>query len=115
MLLFLQTAHGFLGAAVAHDKSSSTSQLTMAWTLPNQPTFQPSWYQDCGNPTARRVVYDDLEMEDEEEFYISHFSDLYHYEVDSSSSTEQEVLPRGARLGRAARRAFQGLRNTLKP
>ena len=89
----------------------------MAWTLPNQPSFQPSWYQDCGNPTRRAVVYDD--MDDYDEFYVrgsvwAPSSSLVDT-TESSILPEQEVLPRGARIGRAARRALKGLRNTLRP
>ena len=87
----------------------------MAWTLPNPPTIQPSWYQQVDNPTERRVVYED---DDDEEFYVSSFttSDWSSlYDATDALVPEQEVLPRGARIGRAARRAFEGLRNTLRP
>ena len=125
MLLFLQASNGFLRVTSLeplhqqHQKPTSCSQLSMAWTLPNQPTFRPSWYQDCGNPTRRAVVYDDFE--DDDEFYVSNFQRVWGSSLSSTVDTtepsvsEQEVLPRGARIGRAARRALKGLRNTLRP
>jgi hypothetical protein len=116
MFLLLQGSHAFLGTTSLQEKPTSSSQLSMAWTLPSQPSFRPSWYQDCGNPTARRVVYDDIEDDD---FHVSNFawesSATNSASKTESSIPEQKVLPRGARIGRAARRAIQGLRNTLRP
>lgn len=110
MLLFLQMANAFQSTTTA---TKSSSQLSMAWTLPNQPSFQPTWYQDCGNPCLRQVVYDDDELLDDDMFYVANFGSDWSVPVDATE--EQEVLPRGARIGRVARRAVQGIRNTLRP
>lgn len=121
MLLLLQVSHGFLKPTklralhtTQEQKHTSSSQLSMAWTLPNQPSFQPTWYQEVGNPTRREVVYDDM-IDDDEEFYVSSFRTLSFDTTEPPMVPEQEVLPRAARIGRAARRAFKGLRNSLRP
>ena len=89
----------------------------MAWTLPTPtaltPSFRPTWYQDCPNPTARRVVYDDGLDGDEEPFAFSFSNYGLDEQTAATEPSTDEGLPRGARLGRVARRAIQGLRSTL--
>jgi hypothetical protein len=102
-------------------KRPSPSELSMAWTLPAhvKPNFKPTWYQDCGNPTVRRVVYDDDLYADEDsyEFSFHNYGNDWSINQDTSESSmpQQEAMPRGARIGRAARRAINGIRNTLRP
>ena len=88
----------------------------MAWSLPSPspPSFQPVWYQDCGNPCIRRVTYDD-NMDGDDEPYAFSFS-TSNYGLEESRDDIMYELPtlrRGTRLGRVARRAIQSLRNAL--
>ena len=66
LTLATTTVHGFGTVRQKTTAKSTTTQLSMAWTLPNNPSNNPksffrppTWYQDCGNPTARQVVYHD--------------------------------------------------------
>ena len=126
MLMFLLApapAHALLDA-IRPMKKPSPSVLSMVWTLPShvKPNFQPTWYQDCGNPTVRRVVYEDDLYDDDNHNYSYEFtfhnygSDWSsHQDTTQSSESQPETLPRGARISRAARRAINGIRNTLRP
>jgi hypothetical protein len=123
MLLLLNAAFpaSALLDAVRLVKRPSHSELSMAWTLPAhvKPNFQPTWYQDCGNPTVRRVVYEDdlYDYEDSYEFSFHNYGSDWssHQDTSKSSVPQQEVMSRGARISRAARRAINGIRNTLRP
>lgn len=116
-LFVLQAVHGFSNTEQSSSlKSTSTTQLNMAWTLPTPTklTFQPAWYQECGNPTIRRVVYDDYEDEEEQSYSFAFANyGLEEQSDEQPAAATDEQLPRGARIGRVARRVVQGLRNTL--
>ena len=92
----------------------------MAWTLPSPPSreafFRPTWYQDCPNPTARQVVYNDYSYDDETDSSSSFSYAFSNYGLEEPvvPAVEQEPsLRRGARLGMAARRAVQEIRKRL--
>ena len=93
----------------------------MAWTLPTPPTkeafFRPTWYQDCPNPTARQVVYNDSYdsyYDDESESPFSSSFAFSNYGLEGPAPVKEEPgLRRGARLGMAARRAVQEIRKRL--
>ncbi|CAB9508123.1 expressed unknown protein [Seminavis robusta] len=127
MLLCLHAAlpaHAFLDTVRAEpSRKGSSSQLSMAWTLPTsmKPSFQPTWYQDCGNPTVRQVVYEDDYLfgdEDSYEFAFRNYGSDWSSDLEgpgADTELQPDHLPRGARISRAARRALSGIRNTLRP
>ena len=125
LLQALTQVQGYLSTSPSTSSKASRKTQLSAWSLPSPGTsFKSTWYQDCPNPTARRIVYEDYDDYDSIQFSYSSFggdwsSSTAFWSSDTRDSSpepqRQPVTRRGTRIVNVGRRALQGLRNTLRP